>query len=136
MSDADAAVDDPGTEADDPLDAVDEAQPVVTTAAAGPDQFAEEDDDADDVDIDGNRAPGGVSRAVLEYLAKSIVDDAESVFIDVEQGRGGLTLRLHVSPSDMGRVIGRRGRVAQAIRTVVRAAGASEGVNAEVDIVD
>jgi uncharacterized protein len=134
LSDADAAVDDPGTGADDPLDAVDEVQPVVTTAAAAPDQFAE--DAEDDDDVDGNRAPGGTSRAVLEYLAKSIVDDAESVFIDVEQGRGGLTLRLHVSPSDMGRVIGRRGRVAQAIRTVVRAAGASEGVNAEVDIVD
>ena len=116
---------------------------------------ASADDDLDDLDeladlddigqpvavepvdeVDGNRIVGGVSRAVLEYVARSIVDDADSVVVDVEQGRGSVTLRLHVAPADMGRVIGRRGRVAQAIRTVVRAAGASEGVNAEVDIVD
>ena len=135
MSDPDAAVDDGEVDdagASEPLDAVDTVEPVVSGAAAGPDQFSE--DAADEVD--GNQLEGGVPRAVLEYLARSIVDDADSVFVDVEQGRGGVTLRLHVSPADMGRVIGRRGRVAQAIRTVVRAAGASEGVNAEVDIVD
>ena len=91
-------------------------------------------DDVDDVD--GNRVVGALPRAVLEYLAKSIVDDEESVVVEAEEGRNGLTLRLHVAPADMGRVIGRRGRVAQAIRTVVRAAGAREGVEAEVDIVD
>ncbi len=102
----------------------------------------EVDNDNDEVDgdaideVDGNRAIGAVPQAVLEYLAKSIVDDAESVVVEVEQGRSGLSLRLHVAPADMGRVIGRRGRVAQAIRTVVRAAGAKEGVEAEVDIVD
>lgn len=110
MSDGDAAVDDDLDDEAEPLDSGDE--------------------------VDGNQLEGGVSRAVLEYLARSIVDDADSVFVDVEEGRGGVTLRLHVAPGDMGRVIGRRGRVAQAIRTVVRAAGASEGVNAEVDIVD
>jgi len=92
--------------------------------------------DAGNDEVDGNRVVGAVPRAVLEYLAKSIVDDPDSVVVEVEQGRGGLSLRLHVAPSDMGRVIGRRGRVAQAIRTVVRAAGAKEGVDAEVDIVD
>jgi len=45
-------------------------------------------------------------------------------------------LSLHVAPDDMGQVIGRRGRIAQAIRTVVRAAGAAEGIEASVDIVD
>jgi len=98
------------------------------------DDLAEGDDLADDVD--GNRAAGAVSQTVLEYLAKSIVDDPDSVVVEVEQSRSGLSLRLHVAPSDMGRVIGRRGRVAQAIRTVVRAAGAREGIEAEVDIVD
>ncbi len=94
-------------------------------------------DDVDDLDdVDGNRVVGALPRAVLEYLAKSIVDDEESVVVEAEEGRNGLTLRLHVAPADMGRVIGRRGRVAQAIRTVVRAAGAREGVEAEVDIVD
>jgi predicted RNA-binding protein YlqC (UPF0109 family) len=118
LSDADAATDD-----------LDELDPAVSVVEGG-DEF----DAADDVD--GNRIEGGVARAVLEYLARSIVDDAESVVVDVEQRRGSMLLRLHVAPADMGRVIGRRGRVAQAIRTVVRAAGASEGVNAEVDIVD
>ncbi|HWC10696.1 MAG TPA: KH domain-containing protein [Acidimicrobiales bacterium] len=93
-------------------------------------------DEVDDDDLDVNRVVGATPRAVLEYLAKSIVDDAESVVVEAEESRGGLTLRLHVAPADMGRVIGRRGRVAQAIRTVVRAAGAREGLEAEVDIVD
>ena len=94
-------------------------------------------DDEDVDDDEGNRVVGALPRAVLEYLAKSIVDDEESVVVEAEESRGGgLTLRLHVAPDDMGRVIGRRGRVAQAIRTVVRAAGAREGVDAEVDIVD
>jgi predicted RNA-binding protein YlqC (UPF0109 family) len=85
---------------------------------------------------EGNRLVGGLSRAVLEYLAKSIVDDPESVVVETQEGRRNLTLRLHVAPGDMGRIIGRRGRVAQAIRTVVRAAGAREGIEAVVDIVD
>ena len=93
-------------------------------------------DEVDDDNLDVNRVVGATPRAVLEYLAKSIVDDEESVVVEAEESRGGLTLRLHVAPDDMGRVIGRRGRVAQAIRTVVRAAGAREGVDAEVDIVD
>jgi predicted RNA-binding protein YlqC (UPF0109 family) len=93
-----------------------------------------DDDEADE--LDGNRVVGGLSRAVLEYVARSIVDDPDSVIVEIEEGRRGLTLRLHVAPSDMGRIIGRRGRVAQAIRTVVRAAGAREGVEAIVDIAD
>ena len=100
-----------------------------------------EDDNGDDLGDDigddiGNRLVGGLSRSVLEYLAKAIVDDPESVVIEADEGRSGLTLRLHVAPSDMGRIIGRRGRVAQAIRTVVRAAAAREGVEANVDIAD
>ncbi|HEV3400395.1 MAG TPA: KH domain-containing protein [Acidimicrobiales bacterium] len=122
MSDTDAATDD-----------LDELEPAVGVVGDADDEL----DAADAADeIDGNRIEGGVARAVLEYLARSIVDDAESVVVDVEERRGSMMLRLHVAPGDMGRVIGRRGRVAQAIRTVVRAAGASEGVNAEVDIVD
>jgi predicted RNA-binding protein YlqC (UPF0109 family) len=108
-------------------------------AVADPNELDETDevDDLDEVDeVDGNRVVGALPRGVLEYLAKSIVDDAESVVVEAEQSRGGLTLRLHVAPDDMGRVIGRRGRVAQAIRTVVRAASAKEGLEADVDIVD
>ena len=96
----------------------------------------DDDDDEDDDGPDGNRVAGALSKSMLEYLAKAIVDDTESVIVEVEEGRRALTLRLHVAPSDMGRVIGRRGRVAQAIRTVVRAAAAREGVEAVVDIAD
>jgi len=85
----------------------------------------------------GGEVRGALARDVLEYLAKSIVDDAEGVTIEMEEGRrGDIRLSLHVSPDDMGKVIGRRGRVAQAIRTVVRASGAREGIEVGVDIVD
>ena len=103
-----------------------------------PDEL-EHADDADDAEERGDDAGGErgtVSRNVLTYVAKAIVDEPEAVVIEAEDDRRGVTLRLHVAPDDMGKVIGRRGRVAQAIRAVVRAAGASEGVEASVDIVD
>jgi predicted RNA-binding protein YlqC (UPF0109 family) len=94
------------------------------------------DGDEDD-DIDGeDTVEGALSRGVLEYLAQSIVDEQDGVEVEVDQRGRGIELRLHVAPDDMGKIIGRRGRVAQAIRTVVRAAGAKEGIEAAVDIVD
>ena len=104
----------------------------------------EVDDDIDDEDIDdevgaGNELgdeDGGTALAVLTYLARSLSNDPDSVVIDTEERRGGLRLNLHVAPDDMGRVIGRRGRTAQAIRTLVNVAGAKDGVQASVDIVD
>ena len=96
-----------------------------------------DDDEVDDDEVDdANRVVGGLSKNVLLYLAKSIVEDPDAVIVETEERRNSVILRLHVAPSDMGRVIGRRGRVAQAIRSVVRAAGAKEGVDATVDIVD
>jgi predicted RNA-binding protein YlqC (UPF0109 family) len=94
-----------------------------------------EDFDDDEVD-DGNRIEGALPRSVLEYLARAIVDDPEAVVVEADEGRNRVELRLHVASNDMGRVIGRRGRTAQAIRAVVRAAGARDGVDAQVDIVD
>ena len=95
-----------------------------------------DDEDSEDDDDRGNRVVGAVPRTVLEYLARRIVDDPDSVVVEVSEGRNRIDLRLNVAPDDMGKVIGRRGRTAQAIRTVVRAAGAREGVEASVDIVD
>jgi uncharacterized protein len=101
-----------------------------------------DDDDGDDEDIDeigaeGNRIVGGIPKGVLEYVARNIVDDPDGVFVETSERREGeVELRLHVSPSDMGKVIGRRGRVAQALRQVVAAAGTKEGVRASLDIVD
>lgn len=85
---------------------------------------------------DGNTARGGVAASVLGFVAASIAEDKDSVVVETEPGRGQLRLRLHVAPGDMGRVIGRRGRTAQAVRTLVRAAAASEGQDVFVDIVD
>jgi predicted RNA-binding protein YlqC (UPF0109 family) len=108
----------------------------------GPVFASTEDDDEDLVDEelvaddDLNRVSGGMAASVLEHLARSIVDDPDSVVIDVSEGRSGIRISLHVAASDMGRVIGKRGRVAQAIRTLVRAAAAREGTEAVVDIVD
>lgn len=101
----------------------------------GEDDLHDEDFHNDD-DDDENRAAGGIAKAVLEHIAKSIVDDPEAVFIDVSEGRSGVRLALHVAPADMGRIIGRRGRVAHAVRVLVRAAAVREGTDAVVDIVD
>lgn len=83
-----------------------------------------------------NVAPGGTAAIVLDHVARAIVDDPEGVVVDVSEGRSGVRLSLHVTPGDMGRVIGRRGRTAQALRTLVRAAAARDGQEASVDIVD
>jgi len=95
------------------------------------------DDDLDEIGAEGNRIVGGLPKGVLEYVARNIVDDPDGVFVETSERRQGeVELRLHVSPSDMGKVIGRRGRVAQALRQVVAAAGTKEGVRASLDIVD
>ena len=82
-----------------------------------------------------NRIPGGTGRAVLEYLVRQLVDSPDDVVIEVAEGRPA-RLILHVAPGDVGRVIGRRGRTAQAIRAVTRAAAALEGGDVFVDIAD
>jgi len=89
--------------------------------------------EADDADV----APGGgTAQAVLEYVVRHIVDDPDAISVEVEERRRGIELHLNVAPEDMGKVIGRRGRVVQAMRTVVRAAGARDGVEANVAIDD
>ena len=90
--------------------------------------------EVEDVDT-GNLVPGATARAVLEYLVESLVDDPDAVEVDVDEGRT-VALRVRVAPDDMGRVIGRRGRIANAIRTVVRAAAVRDGVEVDVDFVD
>ena len=104
------------------------------------DVFATDIDDVEDeIEAEGNTngaSGGGAAGAVLEFVAKSIVDDPDSVRIETETDRRGLTLRLHVAPDDMGKVIGKGGRTAKAIRAVVRAAATRQGTSAYVDIAD
>jgi predicted RNA-binding protein YlqC (UPF0109 family) len=85
-----------------------------------------------------NRLPGGTAKAVLEYIARHIVDEPDAVGVEVSGGEGGqpVRLRVEVAPDDVGRLIGRRGRTAQAIRAVTRAAAARDGEEVVVDIAD
>ena len=97
------------------------------------------DDLADEVAADGaddDGAPAPTAEDVLAYLVESLVDDPDSVEIDSIEGARGVSLEVRVASGDMGRVIGRRGRMANAIRTVVRAAAVKDGVATDVDFVD
>jgi predicted RNA-binding protein YlqC (UPF0109 family) len=73
---------------------------------------------------------------VLEYVARNLVDDPDSVEVTEERSGDTVRLSLHVAPDDMGKVIGRGGRTARAIRTIVSMAGTKAGVKTFVDIVD
>lgn len=92
--------------------------------------------DASFDDMAGNRIEGGTAMAMLEYIARSIASEPDSVLIDTADSQRGLRFRIHVAQGDMGRMIGRRGRVAQSIRTMVRVAGSRDGVDTNVDFVD
>ena len=69
----------------------------------------------------------------LEHLVKGIVDNPDDVTVDMVAGRRGRTLEVRVNPDDLGKVIGRAGRTAKALRTVVTAIG---GKGVRVDVVD
>jgi hypothetical protein len=95
------------------------------------------DVDDDEVGAEGNRIVGARAKAVVEHVTRALADEPEMVDVELqEKGRDEVFLLVHASPTDMGRLIGRRGRVIQAIRQVTRAAGAMEGVKAGVDVAE
>jgi uncharacterized protein len=73
---------------------------------------------------------------LLEYLARQLVDDPEAVRVERVEEDDTLLLRLHVAQDDLGRVIGRQGRIARALRTIVRAGSARERRRVQLEIVD
>ena len=75
-------------------------------------------------------------RDLLDYLARRLVDEPDAVRVEEVEEDGALLLRLHVAPDDVGKVIGRQGRIARALRTLVRAGGAHEGRRIVLEIVD
>lgn len=79
-------------------------------------------------------AQGDVVAATLAYLARSLVDHPDDVRVSVVPEADRTLLRLDVHPDDAGRVIGRGGRVARAIRSVTKAAAAKQGVHVFVQI--
>jgi predicted RNA-binding protein YlqC (UPF0109 family) len=81
--------------------------------------------------------PTPTAQAVLEHVVRSIVDDPDAVRVDSsDDDRGRVRFEVRVGPGDLGRVIGRRGRTAQSIRTLVRAAAVRDEVDVDVDFVD
>ena len=75
-------------------------------------------------------------RELLDYLARRLVDEPDAVRVEQVEEDGTLVLRLHVAEGDRGKVIGRQGRIARALRTVVRAGAAREGRRVQLEIVD
>jgi uncharacterized protein len=75
-------------------------------------------------------------KELVEFLARELVDDPASVDVTESSDDRGLRLTLRVAPDDMGKVIGKGGRTAKAIRAVVRAAATRQGTSAYVDIAD
>jgi predicted RNA-binding protein YlqC (UPF0109 family) len=74
---------------------------------------------------------------LLEFLARQLVDEPDAVRVEqVEGDQDELVLRLHVAEADRGKVIGRQGRIARALRTVVRAGAVRERRRVRLDIVD
>lgn len=73
---------------------------------------------------------------LVEVIAKSLVDNPNEVHVNEIQGEQDLILELRVAPEDMGKVIGKQGKVAKAIRTVVKAAALNENQKVVVEIID
>jgi hypothetical protein len=73
-------------------------------------------------------------RELLEYIAQSLVDDPSGISIKETRSGGSVIYELRVAPDDTGRVIGKSGRVANAIRSLLRVAAAKEGARVQLDI--
>ena len=80
---------------------------------------------------------GNIVKNVVEYIVSEIVEDKKSVKVDIaSSSEESVQIEVRTSPDDMGRVIGKRGRVARAIRTVAQAAADEEGLDSSVEFID
>jgi predicted RNA-binding protein YlqC (UPF0109 family) len=73
---------------------------------------------------------------LVEYVAKSLVDDPDAVSVEVQREGGGTVIELHVAEEDMGKVIGRNGSVAKALRTLLKVTAARDGSSVQLEIID
>jgi uncharacterized protein len=115
-----------------------------------PNRIDDSDEYDDEDDIDGNRiddyeddgadgadsTAAGTARTVLQYLVSSVVDDPGAVAVEFDDGGRRPALNVTVGDGDMGRVIGKRGRVAQSIRTVTRAAASRDHIEIDIEFLD
>ena len=74
-------------------------------------------------------------RELVEVIAKNLVDNPDEVVVTEKKDGRNIMIELHVAPSDMGKVIGKQGRIAKAIRSVVKAASTRENLKVDVEIV-
>ena len=103
------------------------------------DDFEDEDDEgnaADEIGAVGNRITGARAKTVIELVARQLVDDPDGVFVDATERSDNVAILIHTSPGDLGRIIGKRGRVIQALRQVGRAAGSADGVKVTVEVAE
>ena len=73
---------------------------------------------------------------LLEWIARRLVDDPDAVRVETEERDDAIVFHLHVAPDDVGKVIGRQGRLARALRSIVRAGGARADRRFLLEIVD
>jgi len=78
---------------------------------------------------------GETMKELVEYIAKSIVDAPDDVKVEEENDENGITLKLQVADEDKGRVIGKQGRIAEAIRTLLRVKAAKAGTKVRLEII-
>lgn len=100
------------------------------------DEDDEEGPDRDEIAGEGNRVSGARAKSVIELVARQLVDDPDGVFVDATERANNVAILIHTSPGDLGRIIGKRGRVIQALRQVGRAAGSAEGVRVTVEVAE
>ena len=72
---------------------------------------------------------------LVEYIAKSLVNSPDDVVVSEEESEEGISIKLQVADEDKGRIIGKQGRIAQAIRTLIRVKAAKAGTRATLEIV-
>jgi predicted RNA-binding protein YlqC (UPF0109 family) len=87
-------------------------------------------------DESGNTNASNPVRAVVEVVARALVDKPDSVEVRESSRRGMMVLELKTAPGDMGKIIGRQGRTAAALRTLVAVTAEKHGVRAQLDIRD
>ncbi len=75
------------------------------------------------------------AKELVEYVAKSLVDDPDAVQVTQVEDEEGTVIELHVAEDDMGKVIGRNGSVAKALRTLLKVTAAREGSSVQLEIV-
>lgn len=124
-----------GDDATDTAEADPVEEPTADTDAdadADPAVDVDDDEDFDDDEFDDATC----AERVLDICLRAIVDRPEDIDIGVDEHDRRLTLHVRVATEDMGKIIGKRGRVANALRTLVKAAGSREGYSATVEIDD